>query len=83
MTYSRWFSLLCDTFPEGDTNKCLLISDTKATTDQSSYYINQQTNGPTGAPFRSMDDDPKAAASPKHPLPAWMVTHENCFLGSL
>lgn len=44
---------------------------------------NQQTNGLTRAPFRSMDDDSKAAASPKRPLPAWMVTHENCFLGSL
>lgn len=37
---------------------------------------NQQTNGLSGVPFRSMDNDSKAAASPKHPLPAWMVTHE-------
>lgn len=30
-----------------------------------------------------MDDVSKAAASPKRPLPAWMVTQENCFLEPL
>lgn len=46
-------------------------------------HPNQQTNGFTGVPFRSMDDVSKAAASPKRPLPAWMVTQENCFLEPL
>lgn len=60
MTYSRWFSLLCYTFPEGDTNKCLLTSDTKASTDQSNDYTKVQIS-------RLMD-------SPGFLSGAWMMT---------